>query len=271
MSAAIRVEGLKKSYGSAEVLKGLTFEVEKGSIFALLGVNGAGKTTALECMEGLKKQDGGSVIIEGRKGIQLQSATLPSHIKALEAVKMFAYWNKAEADMKMLKDLGIEKIEKKKYYQLSTGQKRRLHLALALLSNPDVIFLDEPTAGLDVEGRSCLHGQIRELKKEEKTVVLASHDMAEVEALCDCIGILREGKLAFYGTAEQLNEKLGRRHNIKIKTSEGEQSMETTNIGETLYTILADCRKRGVEVLDVKADRGSLEQHFINIAGGQDI
>lgn len=153
MNSAIQVRGLKKSYGSHSVLDGLDFQIEKGEIFALLGVNGAGKTTSLECIEGLRKYDSGTILVDGKMGIQLQSSSLPAHIKPMEAVKLFAKWNRTKIDYAMLNALGIKEIEKKQYIQLSTGQKRRLHLALALISNPDIIFLDEPTAGLDVEGR----------------------------------------------------------------------------------------------------------------------
>lgn len=209
MKNAVEIRGLRKSYGAHEVLKGLDFRVRQGEIFALLGVNGAGKTTALECIEGLRKCDAGSIAVHGRMGIQLQSASLPEHIRAMEAVKLFAGWNKTAPDREMLAALGIDGLAKKQYYQLSTGQKRRLHLALALIGNPDILFLDEPTAGLDVEGRLSLHAQIRKLKARGKTIMLASHDMAEVESLCDRIGILTEGKIAFTGTVGELHEKVG--------------------------------------------------------------
>ena len=155
MSCAIRVEGLQKSYAGRAVLKGLTFTVEQGEIFALLGVNGAGKTTALECIEGLRRQDGGSAVVWGKAGIQLQSASLPAHIRPMEAVALFAKWNGTKPDAAMLDALGIGGMKKTQYGALSTGQKRRLHLALALTGRPDVVFLDEPTAGLDVEGRGA--------------------------------------------------------------------------------------------------------------------
>ena len=200
MTEAILVDRLQKSYGSRAVLKDLTFRVYRGEIFALLGVNGAGKTTALECIEGLRTYDSGRISIHGRMGIQLQSASLPEHMKAMEAVDLFAKWNKASPGKAMLDALGIGEFAKKQYDQLSTGQKRRLHLALALIRDPDILILDEPTAGLDVEGRISLHKQIRQLKKEGKTILLASHDMAEVEDLCDRIAILTEGSIAFMGT-----------------------------------------------------------------------
>ena len=150
MTNVIQINHLKKSYGNHVVLQDLNFSVNQGEIFAILGVNGAGKTTALECMEGLKKYDSGTISITGKTGIQLQSSSLPEHMKAAEAVRLFAKWNETVPDEEMLNTLGIYEFAKKQYYQLSTGQKRRLHLALSLVRNPDMLFLDEPTAGLDV-------------------------------------------------------------------------------------------------------------------------
>lgn len=268
MKDVIQVDGLKKRYGDHTVLKGLCFNVMKGEIFALLGVNGAGKTTALECMEGLRRYDGGSVAVHGRTGIQLQSATLPAHIRPMEAARLFAKWNHTELDHAMLAALGIDGLAKKQYVQLSTGQKRRLHLALALISDPDIVFLDEPTAGLDVEGRVSLHDQIRRLRAQGKTIVLASHDMAEVEALCDRIAILNGGDIVFLGTLEELTAKIGSRYTIHIKTRQGGECFETDNIGDTMLTLLTDYKRKGIAVLDIKIDRGTLEQHFIDLARG---
>lgn len=247
------------------VLKGIDFQIEKGEIFALLGVNGAGKTTALECIEGLRKYDSGAITVNGKMGIQLQSSSLPAHIKPMEAVKLFAKWNKTKIDDAMLDGLGIKEIEKKQYIQLSTGQKRRLHLALALIGNPDVIFLDEPTAGLDVEGRLSLHDQIRKLKSQGKTIVLASHDMAEVETLCDRIAILNSGNIAFCGTASELTDRVGRKYFIHIKTRQGDNTYETDNIEDTLISLLNELKQKKIHVLDIKVDCGTLEQHFIEM------
>lgn len=266
MKNAIQVHKLKKSYGSHMVLKGLDFQLEKGEIFALLGVNGAGKTTTLECIEGLRKYDSGTITVNGKMGIQLQSSSLPAHIKPMEAVKLFAKWNKAKINCTMLSGLGIKEIEKKQYMQLSTGQKRRLHLALALIGNPDIIFLDEPTAGLDVEGRRSLHEQIRNLKSHGKTIVLASHDMAEVETLCDRIAILNNGTIVFCGTPWELTNKVGRKYFIHIKTLQGDSTFETDNIEDSLISLLGELKQKKIHVLDIKVDRGTLEKHFIEMA-----
>lgn len=270
MSYAIQVDKLKKSYDSHTVLKGIHFNVKKGDIFALLGVNGAGKTTALECIEGLRKYDSGSIVVNGRMGIQLQSASLPSNIKSMEVVRLFAKWNKTQIDHSMLDALGINELAKKQYINMSTGQKRRLHLALALISDPDIVFLDEPTAGLDVEGRLSLHEEIRKLKARGKTIILASHDMAEVESLCDGIAILNDGAIAFMGTVAELTDKIGRFYTLHIKTEQGSEVYESDTIGDTMLQLLEGYKQKGVPVLDIKIDRGTLEQHFIKIARGDE-
>ncbi len=184
---------------------------------------------------------------------------------SMEAVKLFAKWNRAEIDRSMLHALGIREIEKKQYAGLSTGQKRRLHLALALIGDPDIIFLDEPTAGLDVEGRHSLHEQIRKLKSQGKTIVLASHDMAEVESLCDRIAILNQGTIAFCGTASELTDRVGKKYFIHIKTRQGDSTFETDNIEDTLIRLLGELRQKGIHVSDIKVDRGTLEQHFMEM------
>lgn len=270
MSDAISVEKLHKSYGEREVLGGIDFCVKKGEIFALLGVNGAGKTTALECIEGLRRYESGEIKVNGKMGIQLQSASLPDHIKAMEAVKLFAKWNKVKPDEAMLETIGINEIAKKQYIELSTGQKRRLHLALALISDPDIIFLDEPTAGLDVEGQISLHNEIRGLKERGKTIILASHDMSEVESLCDRIAILSDGNIAFSGTVDELTSHTSKRHKIAVKTDSGDENFESDDIGEALLERLTDYKSRGVKVKDIEIDKNSFLEDFISVARGND-
>ncbi len=269
MNNVIEIKELKKNYGTTEVLKGINLTVQKGEIMALLGVNGAGKTTTLECVEGLRAYDSGNITINGKIGIQLQSSSLQGYIKPMEAVKLFAKWNKTTPDYEMLKSLKIPELSKKKYKDLSTGQKRRLHLALALIGNPDIIFLDEPTAGLDVEGRVSLHEQIRALKSQGKTIILASHDMAEVEELCDRIAVLRDGNISFVGTVDEFTAIGGNKHIIRIKTCDEQKEYETDNITETLLTILTDYQQKGITVSEIQTDRVSLEHHFIDVLRGE--
>lgn len=269
MTAALQVKELWKNYGEKIVLKGIDLCVEKGTIFALLGVNGAGKTTTFECIEGLRKYDSGSISIDGRIGIQLQSAALPAHIKGSEAIRLFAKWNKTSPDTAMLKALGTDSMANKQYQEMSTGQKRRLHLALALISDPDIVFLDEPTAGLDVEGRISLHEYIRELKAQGKTILLASHDMTEVESLCDSIAILKDGQIAFSGTVAELTEKIGKHYHIQIKTDQGTEHFVSDHIANSLIPILKNYQDKNIAIQDILINRGSLEQHFLKIAKGE--
>lgn len=283
MSVVIRVEALQKQYGNNIVLKGISFTVNQGEIFALLGTNGAGKTTTLECMEGIRKYEQGQISVQGKIGVQLQSSSLPENMKVMEAVKLFAKWSKNPIDMDFMERLGLAAIKNKQYKEMSTGQKRRLHLALALVGNPDVIFLDEPTAGLDVEGRTALHHEIRGMKKQGKTIIMASHDMAEVEALCDRLVILKDGEIAFLGTVSELTAEIHATHKVHLKLSaplEAEslsfssyQGMvheyyvfETNNIEDGLFELLTTVKEQGVHVHDVKIEQASLEQRFMDIA-----
>lgn len=265
MNDAIKIQNLTKSYGNHTVLKGISLSIRKGEIFALLGTNGAGKTTALECMEGLRLFDSGSITINGKTGIQLQSSALPACIRPMEALTLFARWHKKALDPALLDHLGIGAFGRTQYARLSTGQKRRLMLALALVGSPDILFLDEPTAGLDVEGRQALHEQIRSLKNQGKTIILASHDMAEVETLCDRIAILKEGNIVFCGTAGELTARIGGRYTIHLKTDRSTELHTTDSIADTLLVLLEDCRQKGLTVLDLRIDRGTLEQHFLSI------
>ncbi|MEZ3505716.1 MAG: ABC transporter ATP-binding protein [Lachnospiraceae bacterium] len=261
MTNALEVKGLRKSYGEKAVLKEIDLCVRRGDIFALLGVNGVGKTTTLECIEGLRAYDDGTISVNGRIGIQLQSTALPAHIKGTEAVRLFAKWNRKTADTSMLAALGVDNIANKQYQEMSTGQKRRLHLALALICDPDLVFLDEPTAGLDIEGQISLHDYIRNLKAQGKTIILASHDMAEVENLCDSIAILRDGEIAFAGTVITLTEKIGKRYNIQIRTGQGLETYESDDIGASLITILKSYmswQEKDTVIQDIRVDRGSL-------------
>ncbi len=283
MSEAIRIENLMKSYGDHLVVKGISFEVNKGEIFALLGVNGAGKTTTLECIEGIRKYDSGTILVNGKTGVQLQSSSLQANIKAAEAFILFSKWNKAAVNWELFNNFGLSELKNKQYKDMSTGQKRRLHLAIALINNPDIIFLDEPTAGLDVEGRATLHSEIRKLKQQGKTIIIASHDMAEVETLSDRVAILKDGKIAFIGTPKQLTSETNSHIKIHIKTAnvmtpdslfyskfEGMDQeyyvFTTENLGEGLYEILESLKKMQTTVLDIRIEHVSLEQRFIDIA-----
>ncbi len=283
MKSIIEVKSLEKRYGENNVLKGISFDVMQGEIFALLGTNGAGKTTTLECIEGIRKYQSGHIHVNGKIGVQLQSTSLPEHMKAFEALRLFSKWSRTTVDMDFVRRLGLEEIKNKAYKDMSAGQKRRLHLALAMIGDPDIVFLDEPTAGLDVEGRAALHTEIRTLKQQGKTVILASHDMAEVESLCDRIAILKDGRIAFIGTANELTEQLQDTFKILIKLSksipfdeiksctrlrnnQGYEVFETDSLEDGLAELLAAAKAQGVHVRDINIEHANLEQRFLDIA-----
>lgn len=270
MNTIVEVSHLNKYYGSYHVLKDVSFNVKAGEIFGLLGMNGAGKTTSLECIEGFLKYDSGHISIKGHMAIQLQNESLPAYIKVSEALTLFSKWKKVSLSHQLLQSLGIIFIMSKQYQQLSTGQKRRLHLALALIKQPNLLILDEPTAGLDVAGRLALHDTIRTLQKQGVTIILASHDMSEVESLCQRIGILKEGQLVFLGTVEELTLYMGKCYDIKVLSQQGEKRYTTQDINQTLKQILADSQQQHLDILDMRVSRGTLEQHFLSIAGGDE-
>lgn len=283
MDSVIKVQNLEKRYGENLVLKGISFEVKKGEIFALLGTNGAGKTTTLECIEGIRKYDNGNISVEGKFGVQLQSTSLPENIKVIESLTLYSKWNSSQIDRDFIERIGLDTIQNKQYMELSIGQKRKLHLALALVGNPNIIFLDEPTAGLDVEGRVVLHDEIKMLKKQGKTIIMASHDMAEVESLCDRIAILKDGKIAFIGPPNELMMQIRSAYEIHLKFSEpvpletisictykginqGYSIFETSNIEDGLLELLILAKREKIQVYDVKTENASLEQRFMEMA-----
>jgi ABC-2 type transport system ATP-binding protein len=269
----INVRELHKSYKDNKVLKGISFKISKGEIFAVLGTNGAGKTTLLECMEGIKTFDAGEIDIstidelENKKmslGVQLQSSSLPELLKVKEAIMLFCVWNKVKYKDQLVSSFGLGELLEKKYRELSTGQKRKLHLVLALINDPDIIFLDEPTAGLDVQSRASLHVKIRELKKQGKTIIIASHDMAEVESLCDRLIMIQNGLIVFEGTVDEFTKLKKDKFKINFKISEESEytTIETFDIHQGLQEVI----NSNETIYDLKVDHSTLEDVFLMIS-----
>lgn len=290
MSVALKVNNLKKSYGNFEVLKGIDFEVNKGEIFGILGPNGAGKTTTLECIEGIKSFDSGVIeffgkgIHESEIGVQLQSTSLQDDITVLEAMKFFCKWRKLETRVDLLDKFGLKEQYKKRYRNLSTGQKRRLHLALAIANNPKLLILDEPTAGLDVEGRVALHEEIRKLKEEGVTIILASHDMAEVEALCDRLVIIVKGEVRALGNSRDIVTEGQKEKKIAVSTinnsllkytefknssivdkTKDRVTLLSENLTEAISEIIDIVKEEKDFLVDLKVESLSLEERFIEL------
>ena len=212
----LKVEDFRKLYGEFVAVDGISFEIQRGEIFGLLGPNGAGKTTTLECLEGLRQPNGGRLDILGldpdkdsRKlrnliGVQLQSSALPASMTVTEAMKFMCAYHGVAPRTDLLERLGLGEHLKAQYSELSTGLQRRLALSLSVAHQPEILFLDEPTAGLDVESRTELHKLIRELKESGTSIMLATHDMAEAEKMTDRVAILVRGRIAATGTPREL-------------------------------------------------------------------
>ena len=208
MSAMVEVRDLRKSYGSVEAVRGISFEVGQGEIFGLLGPNGAGKTTTVEILEGLRAADGGTAIVAGvdvrkdpvgvkdRIGVQLQSSAFPEHFTTKEMVDLFAVFYRRRVDaLALLRAVGLEDKAGQMAEKLSGGQRQRLSIAVAMVNDPQVLFLDEPTTGLDPQARRNLWDLVREIRSRGTTVFLTTHYMDEAEVLCDRVAIMDAGRI----------------------------------------------------------------------------
>ena len=213
----IQVSGIRKTYGSTVAVSEVSFEVGKGEIFGLIGPNGAGKTTTMECVEGVRRPDCGSISILGldpfrdvyqlqnRIGVQLQQAQLQKRIKVWEAVDLWAsLYSKAVDGDQLLEQLGLAGKRNAWFMTLSGGQKQRLFIALALINDPEVVFLDELTTGLDPQSRRAIWELVRGIRDRGKTVLITTHLMEEAERLCDRVAIIEHGKIIDIGSPEQL-------------------------------------------------------------------
>jgi ABC-2 type transport system ATP-binding protein len=218
MHPVIQVSGVRKTYGSTVAVDEVSFEVNDGEIFGLIGPNGAGKTTAMECIEGLRTPDRGTISVLGldpfrqvyklqdRIGVQLQQAQLQKRIKVWEAIDLWAsLYNKKPADAeRLLEQLGLTDKRDTWFMNLSGGQKQRLFIALALINDPEVVFLDELTTGLDPQARRAIWDLVRGIRSRGKTVFLTTHLMEEAERLCDRVAIIEHGRIIDIDTPEQL-------------------------------------------------------------------
>jgi ABC-2 type transport system ATP-binding protein len=217
MDRVIVVDGLRKSYGQVRAVDGVSFDVERGEIFGLIGPNGAGKTTTLECVEGLRAPDAGRIRIfdldpardvaalQPRVGVQLQESHLQKRITVWEAVDLWASLYRHPVDgMRLLEQLGLSEKRHAWFMTLSGGQKQRLFIALALIHDPEIVFLDELTTGLDPQARRAIWELVRGIRARGKTVVLTTHLMEEAERLCDRVAIVDNGRVIDIGTPSTL-------------------------------------------------------------------
>lgn len=222
MNTIIQVDGLRKVYGATVAVDGISFEVREGEIFGMVGPNGAGKTTTIECLEGLRKPDAGTVRVLGvdpqresqvlreRAGIQLQQSNLQDRMRVWEALDLYASFYQKPANWKeLLVQLGLDEKHSDFFSKLSGGQKQRLFIALALLPDPQLVFLDELTTGLDPQARHAIWDLVRGVRARGKTVLLTTHFMEEAERLCDRVAILDHGRIVALDTPAALIRGLG--------------------------------------------------------------
>ncbi len=293
----LSVKDLHKAYNSFVAVDGISFEIQRGEIFGLLGPNGAGKTTTMECLEGIRRPDGGQMRIlnidpsyEPRKlrnliGVQLQTSSLPGSMTVSEAMKFFCSYHRVAPRYDLLERLGLKGKQNSQYGELSTGLQRRLALALAIAHDPPVIFLDEPTAGLDVGSRSELHTLMEELRGQGSTILLATHDMAEAEKMADQVAILLKGKIVTTGTPREITATGSGFTKVSVST---EQSLlhkngklypavtqhlfkeeyaiyYTTDVGPTVSALIDYVNAQGDKLIDLRVERPSLEERFLEI------
>src|ERR1700687_6237894 len=230
IGATIEVNNLTKRYGDVEALRGVSLAVNEGEVFGLLGPNGAGKTSTVEILEGLRTPDGGSVSVCGLDpqssgaefkyvtGAALQATALPDKMRVHEALDLFgSFYPQRRGTQELLGRFGLEEKRNAFYSQLSGGQKQRLALAMALVNNPRVVFLDEPTAGLDPQVRREIYDIVEELKKEKKTILLTTHYIEEAERLCDRVAIVDQGRVIALGTPRDLKHASAGKTRIEVR------------------------------------------------------
>jgi len=301
-SATIAVQGLKKAYGSVEAVRGIDLEIREGEVFGLLGPNGAGKTTTVEILEGLRPRSSGSVSVLGydpgvqarqlkeRIGVCLQAPNLPDKIRVHEALDLFAAFYERNTDnRKLLKRLQLEEKANAFYSTLSGGQKQRVALALALVNDPPLLFLDEPTTGLDPQVRGEIHKLIVELKSDNRTILLTTHYIEEAERLCDRVAIIDNGTIIELGTPREIQERtlgnaiveivtnepasldrlpeLLKREKLVAKPGGRALTVQTSEPAKTIVEAVKWIDALGLELVDIHLKRPTLEDVFIELTG----
>ena len=282
MTAALDVRELRKSYGAVAAVEGVSFAVEYGEVFGLLGPNGAGKTTTVEILEGYRPRDGGDVTVLGvdpdrggsawreRIGVVLQASELPAALTVREVHRMFAgYYAKPRDIDEVIGLVGLEEKSDARVKTLSGGQKRRLDLGVALVGDPELVFLDEPTTGFDPAARRTAWELVRSLRALGKTIVLTTHYLDEAQQLADRVAVLREGKIVKIGSPAEL---IGGTPRVEIRYREGGRDVviETDEPTRVLAELTGAAAAAGKELEALEVVRPSLEDVYLDLIDGED-
>ncbi|HVA29821.1 MAG TPA: ABC transporter ATP-binding protein [Gaiellaceae bacterium] len=280
--SAIVVRGLRKAYGQVEAVRGVDFEIEEGEVFGLLGPNGAGKTTTVEILEGYRRRDAGEVSVLGhdpehpgpgfreRIGVVLQQSELWANVTVRETHAIFAGYYKHPRDVNEVIELvGLSEKRDARVKTLSGGQKRRLDLGIALVGDPDLVFLDEPTTGFDPAARRAAWEMIRSLRSLGKTVLLTTHYLDEAEQLADRVAVLREGVIVRVGTPRELTTG-DLEVEIRYRRDGEEVVVRTTEPTRVLHELTAAAVARGEELERLEVRRPSLEDVYLTLTGNED-
>ena len=275
--SAIVVRGLRKAYGALEAVRGVDFEIEEGEVFGLLGPNGAGKTTTVEILEGYRKRDAGEVSVLGhdperpgrefreRIGVVLQQSELWPNLTVRETHKIFAgYYAHARDVDEVIELVGLESKHDARVKTLSGGQKRRLDLGIALVGDPDLVFLDEPTTGFDPAARRAAWEMIRSLRSLGKTVLLTTHYLDEAEQLADRVAVMREGVIVRIGTPRELTAG-DLEVEIRYRRDGEEVLVTTSEPTRVLYELTAEAVARGEELERLEVRRPTLEDVYLSL------
>ena len=279
VAPAVEVEGLRKSYGAHEAVRGISFEVERGEVFGLLGPNGAGKTTTVEILEGYRKRDGGSVEVLGtdparaggdwreRIGVVLQSSAMYERLSVREMLELFAgYYERPRPVDEVISLVGLGGKRDALVRRLSGGQRRRLDLGLALVGDPELLFLDEPTTGFDPAARRAAWETIRSLRSLGKTILLTTHYLDEAEQLADRVAVLREGLIVASGTPKELTGATLATQ-IRYRQDGREVVLETEEPTRVLHELTAEALATGVELEGLEVRRPTLEDVYLALTG----
>jgi len=295
----IRANSIRKTYGRIAAVDDVSFDVQAGEIFGLIGPNGAGKTTTMECVEGLRSPDRGTISVLGldprrdvyqlqeRIGVQLQQAQLQKRIKVREAVMFWAslYRHTVDGD-RLLEQLGLSDKRNAWFMTLSGGQKQRLFIALALINDPELVFLDELTTGLDPQARRTIWDLVRGIRQRGKTIFLTTHLMEEAERLCDRVAIIDHGRIVDVGSPRDLVRRHCPERTVSLATDDpgaadrfrsipqvrvvGVQTSQVTIRGEgdDLVTRVVEClAEHRIRVTDFTTERPTLEDVFLKLTG----